>query len=179
MKMHARTLVSLGAAAVLALLAFTSAAFLLEAITTASVEAAKDREGIESDTKRAQESRSLSRMYADTEEKRARLRSFFVEEGGVADFIEYVESLGRKAGVTLEVRSVEVLPVAEGGESFEELALTIETRGSWSEVMSFEQALETAPYGISITTTTFEREGDTRPLWRADVSLSVLALKKL
>ena len=58
---------------------------------------------IESEIKRSESIRSVKNLMNDTKKEREQMAQLFIESNGTVDFIETVESLGRIAGVKLEI----------------------------------------------------------------------------
>ena len=63
---------------------------------------------IESEVKRNESVRSVKNLMNDTKKEREQITQLFIQPNGTVDFIETVESLGRMAGVKLEIESVGV-----------------------------------------------------------------------
>ncbi|MEK7070357.1 MAG: hypothetical protein AAB966_00965 [Patescibacteria group bacterium] len=104
---------------------------------------------IESEVKKEELLRSTKSLMDDTRKEREQLASFFVQPKGEVDFIEAVESLGRTAGVKLEIESVGVETLKSKTSSSTELfRLSVKTEGSWGGVIHLLTLLENMPFSI-------------------------------
>jgi len=138
-------------------------------------------------------SRALAREQAlinaqtiliNTESERERLDSFFVSSDGVVSFLEEIEKLGDLTKAEITVSQVEIVPVGNGGENqeelFEELLLTIQAEGAFSEVAHTLSVIEGLPLYVqvkqlSLSQTLSEEEGSA---WRALMIFSVTKLQE-
>jgi len=89
-----------------------------------------------------EEAQSLKHLMVDTQSARDQLDSYFVNSEDVVSFIEEMESLGSRAGVSLDLSSVSVDKEANS------LFLQFNTRGSWGQTAYFLALLETFPRKI-------------------------------
>ena len=87
--------------------------------------------------------RGLKKTLADTEGARAALTSFFVNPNDFVPFIEAVEALGARAGVTLTIENAVLV------DDNRNLALTLFSGGEFQEVLYFLSLLEAFPAKIS------------------------------
>lgn len=97
----------------------------------------------------------------------AAARAYIVSEEKVAAFLSDLEARGRAAGATVAVSSVEPDKNASGT-----LGIALSISGSFASVMQALGLIEYAPYGISASTVTVQKESGT--LWRAEVKGGVL-----
>lgn len=179
MRKHTAAFSALIIATLVALIALGSGALMFYEIKVISTEAQIDKEELGEASRREQLLRSLSRTYAETGRERERLASLFVPPGETAAFIEAVERLARRAEVSLQVSEVAVEPSVISGDALEEVRLSLSLGGSWQEIMSFVEALETAPYSTRLGALSLRYDADVeRGGWSANVSFSVLAQKK-
>lgn len=124
------------------------------------------------------QNKSLGALVRETAEERALIDRHLVSPEGVVAFIEEVENLGRKSGVTLEVRGVDVVAETSGGSVIENLLLTLSGGGSYERAARFASLVENIPYVSRVTKFSLERrEGTTKsPQWDAQLTLQVIKL---
>lgn len=113
------------------------------------------------------------------------LDSYFVKSDGVVDFINGLEALGNKNGVTINIASVSVESDPKAKATlYEMLRLKIEISGSWASVTNFIAILENIPYAVSISQVSLASipsaandgvKGNT--VWRGAIDFGVLKLK--
>lgn len=120
------------------------------------------------------------KLLADTKTKRGMLQAYFVAPQGTVDFINFVESIGKTSGVTLEIENLG--EVGKESNDFSEI-LTIETTitGSFRGVFYFLSLLENAPYQIEILAANIERQGEDpkekNQTWQGRITFHVLKIK--
>jgi|GEM_PF-4257960 len=105
------------------------------------------------DTKRGQDERlqlsALVKLAENTSAERARLKSYLVEDQGVINFLELVESVARAHGVTPNTQAI--APTAVAGEAlFEELTVTLSLSGNVTDVQAVIAQYENLPYQVHI-----------------------------
>lgn len=143
---------------------------------------------IESEVKKDESLRSIKNLMNDTKEEREQIAGLFVQPNGTVDFIEEVESLGRVAGVKLEVESVGIGALKDKtGSSTESFRLFFKTEGSWGGTMHLLSLLENMPYKISFENVRLGKvsggsssesgKGITPSYWSGNFSFSVLKIK--
>ena len=84
---------------------------------------------LEEDTHREQNVNTLRHLVTDTAKERASLDRYFVSGGDVVGFIEYIESLGRRSGASVELSSVDVINTEP-----KTLQISFKATGSWESV---------------------------------------------
>ena len=99
-----------------------------------------------------------------------KLNTSIVRKEGAAEFIELLESVGKRGGVTVTIQAVEKADHSTVN-NLESLKVTLSAIGSWESVVRFLGLLEFLPYQTSIEQAVLSR-GDKD--WRIDVSLTVL-----
>lgn len=93
-----------------------------------------------------------------------RINSFFVSSDGLVDFIQYVENMGKEAGVSVLTRSVtnkngsQNNPSENYPEGFkEEIIISFDVYGSLKNNLNFLDLIEHLPYKISVLGASFEK----------------------
>lgn len=143
---------------------------------------------IESLENREDRLRSIKNLITYTKKEREQITGFFVQPAGSIDFIETVESLGRIAGVKIEIGSVGVEAVkSKIGSSTESLRLALKTEGVWSDTIHFLSLLESAPFKLSFETVNLRKissaptsinDKKKDPIyWGGDFNFKVLKIK--
>lgn len=125
--------------------------------------------------------RSVKNLVLDTSETRAKINTFMIPQGGEVDFLEEIEALGRIAGVSLEVVSVENEDgVIESAADLDSFRLHLEATGGWNSVYRFLRLLEELPVRSVISQARMEYiEGEKGigSYWRAEVHFRALKNK--
>ena len=143
---------------------------------------------IESEVKRNESVRSVKNLMNDTKKEREQITQLFIQPNGTVDFIETVESLGRMAGVKLEIESVGVESLKNKTASSTELfRISLKIEGSWGNAMRLLSLLETMPYKISFDGINLEKisrglssdggKGQEASYWNGVFSFNVLKIK--
>ena len=94
----------------------------------------------------------LKNVLDETKKDRQKIQEFFVDKDSIADFLEYIESLGKSAGVKA---SVSVLSEEDhfsvSGMKAPVLKLVIGATGSWQGIYRYLNLLENLPYREEIS----------------------------
>lgn len=115
----------------------------------------------------------LERIARETTDERELLQGYFLrQESESIDFLNLVETIAPKAGVTLETDSLELLQEKNSEEAW--VQATFSFGGSRENVQNFVQVLETLPYVSRLTT--LEMSARSSALWQAKVTLQVRVL---
>ncbi len=123
--------------------------------------------------------KSMRHLVDDTRNEREKIDSLFVSGDGIVGFIERIESLGRRANVSLELKSVDV---AKDGE--ETLSLRFSTEGDWESTLYFLALMESMPLrieaeGVNLRNITRLEEGKTTTFWSGDFNISLLSFLEI
>lgn len=130
----------------------------------------------------------LEKKMAELGDTHKRIGSYLVDTTRIDTFVEYLEKLGTDHNVILLVKSVEV-PKGEKNK----LTVSIDLKGSFSDVTNIIDLLENAPYNIvlnslSLNKVTRQEEGEeadsknkellpkSKFYWQANVSFNVLSI---
>jgi len=110
------------------------------------------------------------------------LETIFIPEDSVSSFIDSLETLATREGVTINLGSLSIDPVA-GSTVAKQLRVRASTAGSWRNVLSFTSALESLPQAVVVQTAAFNKELDADPShpssttrWNAVLDISILIL---
>jgi len=122
--------------------------------------------------------KSTRRLMVDTETERVKIDALFVSEDDIVGFIEKIESLGRHAGVSLELKSVDDSKTEDNV-----LSLRFTTNGNWESTFYFLALVESLPErievdGVNLRNTSRTEGGKTTPSWFGDFSISLLSFLK-
>lgn len=142
---------------------------------------------IESEVRLDESLRSIKVIMNETKKEREQINLIFIQPNGTVDFIEEVESLGRIAGVKLEIESVGVDNTKKTASSTESFRLSLKTEGSWANTMHLLSLLENMPHKISFENVRLGKiskesglEGDkeqTQFYWSGNFNFSALKMK--
>lgn len=131
----------------------------------------------------------IQKTLEDSAEDREKINSYLVTEDTVVDFIQVVESLGRDAGVGLDVNLVSFEEVSVGEDPKAEkvetkLLIQMVSNGNWQNTFQFIALLENLPYKISfqklgliLQEIQIEGEEGTIREWRGDYEIHVVTNK--
>ncbi|MFO0718645.1 MAG: hypothetical protein U0522_01280 [Candidatus Paceibacterota bacterium] len=152
--------------------------------------------------------RTTEKTAEELSEKIQKLESYFLHKDEVVPFIESIEDAGGKSGVDVSIASVGVTGAPQIVESTgvgsgvvdekkdEMLALRLDVKGSWGNVMNFVSYIENLPYKVSVDRVLFHKNSSVDmfftagekntasigqkssiPAWSATIEMSVLTLK--
>ena len=115
---------------------------------------------------------SLQATIRDTTDKREKVSSFFVHEEDAAVFLESIESLANRSGVTMHVSGFEKLAPESA------LRLSVTAAGSFPALFRFMTLIEHMPLELSIERTSISlnqateaKSSTTTPKWRGDFAI--------
>lgn len=74
------------------------------------------------------------------------VRSHFIDTNDIAGFVDYLESIGADAGVTLDVQSVDIAPSDKT-----KVSVHISVKGRYEGIMKTINLLENSPYYVHVT----------------------------
>lgn len=105
---------------------------------------------------------ALTALLAETAEKRARADAFFVEGGGAVSFLGEIERVGKHAGVRTTIVNVARGERTDGANTraaagVGELVVTVEARGSFSDVYRFLALTEELPRPVTLARASFSQ----------------------
>lgn len=103
----------------------------------------KEKEGIN----------ALNARMIELNEMNKKVGNYLANTSQIDTFVEYLEGMGVSNDVELSVKSVEI-PKNEKNK----IALTIDTKGSFQNILKVIALLENAPYNISITSLYFSKD---------------------
>jgi len=121
------------------------------------------------------------KMLVDTAAKRKTLDSYFVPVDGSVDFIDYLESLGKKANTTFSIQNIDVIP-GPATDFKDTLSIELRIAGSWQGILQTLALLEEAPYQITLISLNMNRFDTTvgkktTTGWQATVIMQALKIR--
>mgnify|MGYP001565393044 FL=1 len=140
---------------------------------------------ITAQSSRKNEIQTLATKLLDLNDKIEKTDSFILLPGQeeLVKFIEKIEVIGKTAGVSLTIDSIEVEPIGSDAptKTYEELNLGLNIVGSFKQVFHFFSLMENLPYHVRIEqvglTQNMEREGKVeKSIWRGDFIFKVSKL---
>lgn len=120
--------------------------------------------------------RSIKTMVAETAPMREELLKFTVGKDDAVSFIELLETVGRDAGVSVDIDSVTPAEIAGGG-GVEALKLSLKITGAWAKVLTFLGLLEFLPYETKVEQVSVSRSELPESPWGIHANLIVLKEK--
>ncbi len=124
--------------------------------------------------------RGMKEIVRDTETDRLVLDRYFVSIQGIVDTIKLFESIGKQAGVFLEIKNVTVVP-NQDDELTEFIQLDLGAAGSWVAVYHFLSLVESVPYKVQLDKVHMRKLQDTVTTsgqWNVSLILSIVKLKQ-
>ena len=122
----------------------------------------------------------IKQSLSDTDARRAKLDSYFVDPNNVVPFLETIEGYGKTAGVSTTFSEVQL------ADKPTHLTVTVDANGSFTNIYRFVSMLEAAPYEIQVTESDIQTvvPGTLNPIdglpkvagWDAAITLSVLSV---
>lgn len=143
---------------------------------------------IESELENDRQLQSIRNLMNDAKSDLGQITNFFVQPAGAVDFIEQVESLGKMAGVNMEIDSVGIDSVKNtASSSTESFKISLKTEGLWVNSMHLLSLLENMPYHISFDSINLQKiaggtesvanKGKDSVYWTGNFVFSVLKIK--
>lgn len=128
--------------------------------------------------------KNMLNSFALVQDDISLLQTFFVEQQGEVDFIEYLEQTVQSQGLEVSIDTVSVdAPKNIATYGMEYLVLQFNIRGTWSRVWNFSRMIEVLPYSVKIQSFALIREGDTVEntnqlgIWKGVYTIKVLKKK--
>lgn len=143
-------------------------------VSVANDESSYLRGDIELQVRRNETAGSLEKLVDNTEAERQQIDSYFVGADQTIDFVEFLESLARTAGVSFEITSLEIEQVKDDFKDY--IVLRGEAVGDWSPTMNFLSLLENAPYRLDLMDVVAAKSEETD--WETKILVKAFQLKK-
>lgn len=130
---------------------------------------------------------NLKETIMSSEAERAQLEKYFVPAGDAktADFINYIESLAKAAGLSYSIKSVGYEPLSDNGlaDRLVFIRFKLGISGEWGRVFDFLQTIENLPVTSTLNSSSFGLSGEkaknsSAAIWSADLDFSVVQIKK-
>jgi hypothetical protein len=111
----------------------------------------------------------VSRLVQETESQRNALsQSFFTDESESIAFLNDIESLAARSGVTLKTEGLDKLKDKDGDEF---ITMTFIFGGSYEKVRRFTELFESIPYHSRITSVSLRKTATTA--WEGQLSILI------
>ena len=122
------------------------------------------------ENEKKQDEQLLVKAHSETVTERAKLKSFFVYEDNIVEFIERVEKVGLESGTDLELSAIDTKE--------DHVTAHIVAKGSWSGVMKALVLVENLPYSLSINNVLLDVSmADKTREWSLVLDIKALSLK--
>jgi hypothetical protein len=115
---------------------------------------------------------SLRLVVKDTQTQRQQLATLLLPSDAEVSFIEQIEALAKKSGLTEKTNSVS--SVAGGTDATKVLKMQIGTTGSWSNTMYFLSQVEDLPFDVHVQGVSASKTGSS---WAATFDVNVTETK--
>lgn len=158
----------------IALCALGAALFVYASIRSAEERSASVRGELQSSFEAEVLARSLSRMFAETEEVRKELMTFVVGGEAIAEFIGGMEKLGASLGVTIEVGSIQ-LSEENIPPPLQDMLISLKIEGPWEKVFRYIRTVESIP-GTTVGELTLDATGR-KGVWTGVLSVRALSTR--
>lgn len=133
--------------------------------------------GVRDQDIRSTQAQKLVTLLKHTTEIQNELKAFIVTESSTVEVIEKLESLGARTGVSVNISSLSADDTGVLGR----VRGRVETRGTWSSVLTYMNAVEGLPYRISISNISLKRDPSAEigktPTWGMTFSIELLKIK--
>ncbi len=164
-------------AAVVAVFGLAAYAFLWFQIGTLSAEAMAEANDLKVARDSSQSAVSLQKSLQNSAISLQIIDSYFLPQNGTVSFVEFLESLGSISGTKVSIQSIG-LDKGQVGDFKEVLAVTVDSVGTWSNLMRFISLVESSPYHIDIASADINMNS-AKPAneWHALITVKVIQLK--
>ena len=120
---------------------------------------------------------SLTESLEKTKDARASLRTRFLKEEDIINFLTLVETLGKEQSVMLKTSNLNIKPI---NETFEDLVLNVTMGGEFETLLHTIALFENLPYQTSITSMQISKSEDaTENPWNVTFELHVTKFIKV
>jgi hypothetical protein len=115
---------------------------------------------------------STKRLILNTKEDIKNLNSYFVDSDNMVGFIKDIETLGKNAGVSLVLSSVDI---SDDGNGL--LSLKFTTEGDWSGLMYLLSLVESMPVKMVVNNVSFAKQDikQGKKYWDGKFSITLLS----
>lgn len=118
---------------------------------------------------------SIRNIFRGTAEERGKIDSYFVSSDNIVDFLEKIEFLGKKSGVSLSFDSVDI-----PSEEKNILRVRVGTEGSWEDTFYFLSLVENLPFKIELEKSSIVKmtrivSNIKTSYWRGDFTVKLLS----
>lgn len=118
---------------------------------------------------------STRNILRGTTAEREKIESYFVRSDNIVDFLEKIELLGKKSGVSLSFDSVDIPP-----EEKNVLRVRIGTEGNWEDTFYFLSLVENLPFKIELEKSSIVKmtrivSNIKTSYWRGDLTVKLLS----
>ncbi len=128
--------------------------FVVYDISRARESADSARASIVSEESRGANAQVTKQFLESTEQQRAQAHSFYVPANGTADALSLVEQLARAAKVEARVTGADLTKIQ--AQYLEELSVTLNVRGPFTNVLSLVTMLESLPRVSNVRSVSIE-----------------------
>ncbi len=157
-------------------------AYMYNAVSASYSRAVLARSVVDSQKQDTVDETATQLLYDDTAADRARLASFFLNEGQAVSFIENLEQIGSQVGSAVNLSSVSADDTSSlKPGSFASIRATVSVSGSWQSVMRTLELSEILPYQASIDNvglneTTSGTGKAAKQIWQASYNVTAAVL---
>ncbi len=108
----------------------------------------------------------IKALLESNKEQIQKIRQFFLSKDGEVDFIKKIEDVAQKSSVKFSIKSINVSN-KNNNVFFEDVKVSINFEGNWSQVTTFVNFLENMSIGIKMQSLTLE--SNSKDLWRGSI----------
>ncbi len=142
---------------VLTLAASGAYAFLFLAMKKSNDRISEYKSQLSQNEERNIQEKALKNLVEDITPQLEKLDSFYIPSDGSVSFFGMVEELGKDAGVTVVINTVND-PTKEGTDPIGILTLNLTFTGSWKNSIHFVSLLEKLPYDVKVSNLTLKAD---------------------
>ena len=115
---------------------------------------------------------NVKRQTADLKALDIKLDDVFVSRENIVTFIELIENMAQQSDVDMQIS----ITNGDDEEKYHPLTVLVQSTGSWSDVTTFVQMIESLPHSVFINVLKLNVVGIEDSLgWRADIVFSVMS----
>lgn len=116
-------------------------------------------------------SASVNRLLQETKDDRSRLDLYFITRETAANFVEEMEGIARRSGVTLKLSSLDAVKDKQPGAG-SRLKLNLRVEGDFPKIFHFLKILESMPYRLRFSAVSVVKEESS---WRSDMMIDLIS----
>jgi hypothetical protein len=165
---------------VIAILVFIADGYLIWSANSENIASEQIISNINTEIIKEVEKTQIQASIQSTNTERQTLDKYFIDQKGEVSFVDSLEVIGNKAGVTLKIESAsfENYTASSSTNPMELVHIHLKSTGSWSGVMGFWNLLESTPFRLAVDRVDLQKDDSIKGISTWAQSIDITAYKK-